>query len=401
MDPTSRSSARASGLDSRRHDDRPGGSRPQITNNDGTPGRGVTLATTGIQTLRGMTIFNTGGAKIFGSPFGTLATDSIDLFGSGQALHLVNGVLASTFNNLTSGSSALSGITLQQVSGTLTANAGTSINNPTTQGILVDQSTASVAFGNTSVTGTGTDRVSLQNNSAGIRTFGTLTTTGGTGVGFLHAVGGGTTTVTGATSITNPGGIGISIASSTTAVTFASTTINKGSSAGTGLSIAGSSGTTSFSNLAVTTSNGTGILASTSPLNIGGTGSTVTATGGPAVDLASVNLGAGATFATVTSTNSTGKGVNLDTITGPFTVNGGSIGDADRDRLDVNGGSRNITYAGTISNVANALVVEVTGRTGGTVNLSGNLTAIGSRRRHQRREQHRRHGQLQRRHARP
>ena len=356
----------------------PVGTPPTLTNNDGTPGRGLTLAGTGVgtDTVRGLTIGVTGAAKIFGSAFGTFASDTVTLNGNGQALHLVNGVLASTFASITSGSSALSGITLQQVSGTLTATGGTSITNPTTQGILVDQSTASVAFGNTSITGTGTDRISLQNNSAGTRTFGTLTTTGGTGVGFLHAVGGGTTTVTGATSITNPGGIGISIASSTTAVTFASTTINKGASAGTGVSLAGNSGTTTFSNLAVTTSNGTGILASTSPLSLGGTGSTVAATGGPALDLTTVNLGAGATFTSVSSTGSAGKGMNLDTLTGSLTMNAGSIATPAGIAFDLNAGAGNVTYTGAISNVANALLIDITGRTGGTVNLSGNLSSI-------------------------
>jgi hypothetical protein len=356
----------------------PAGAPPTLTNNDGTPGRGVTLAGTGAgtDTVRGLTIGATTLAKIFGNGFGTFASDTLTLNGNGQALDLGNGTLSASFLGITSGSSAGTGVTLNQVGGSLTSAGGTSVTNPTTQGILVGQSTVDASFGNTSITGTGTDRISLQSNSAGTRTFGTITTSGGSGVGVLHAVGGGTTTVTGATSITNPGGIGVSISGSTTAVSFQAATIDKAASSGTGLSITGSTGTTSFASLGVTTSAGTGILMTGSALSLGGSSSTVAATGGPALDLTTVNLGAGATFSSASSTGSTGKGMNLDTLTGSLTMNGGSIGTPAGIAFDLNAGAANVTYSGAISNVANALLIDITGRTGGTVALSGNLSSI-------------------------
>ena len=91
----------------------------------------------------------------------------------------------------------------------------------------------------------------------------------------------------------------------------------------------------------------------------------------------STSLGSGATFATLSSTNSPGKGVNLDTISGSFTANGGAVSGAASNCLDINGGAGSITYAGSISCTASR-VAEVTGRTGGTVTLSGNLTANGT-----------------------
>ncbi len=358
----------------------PIGTPPTLTNNDGTPGRGLTLAGTGAgtDTVRGLTLGVTTAAKIFGSAFGTLATDTITLNGNGQALDLTNGVLATTFASITSGSSAATGITLNQVSGGFAASGGTTITASTGQGIFVTQSSASANFGNTSVTG-GTDGVSLQNSASGSHTFGTLAIATGSGIGFLHALNGGTVSVTGATTITNPTGTGISISLSTSPVTFASTTINKGASSGIGLSLSGNTNTTTFSNLAVTTNAGPGIVASSGgTLTIAGTASTVAATGGPALDVTSTTFGggSGATFATASSTGSTGKGMNLDTVTGALTMNGGSISTPAGIAFDLNAGSANVTYAGSISNVANAFLVEITGRTGGTVNLSGNLSSI-------------------------
>ncbi len=357
----------------------PAGTAPTITNNDGTPGAGVTLASTGsgTGTLRGMTIGSTGGAKIAGNAFGTLAADTVTLNGNGQALNLANGSLAATLASLATTSSAGQGIVLQQVAGSLTIG-GTTVTTPATQGILVTQSTANVSFGNTSVTG-GTDGVSLQNNSAGTRTFGTLGVSGGTGVGFLHAVGGGAATVTGATTITNPGGIGISIDAANAALSFAATTVNKGASAGTGVHLNGNGANTiGFASLAITTSSGTGLFAASGgTLSIGGSGNTIAATGGPAVDVTSTSLGTGATFSTVSSTGSAGKGINLDTVTGSFVGNGGSVSGSTGNCFDVNGGSGTITYSGSLT-CTTGRVVEVTGRSGGTVTLSGNLSATGS-----------------------
>ena len=71
------------------------------------------------------------------------------------------------------------GISISTSAGSLTtAGATTGIAGITTQGILVSGSTGNFNFGNVTVTG-GTDGVSLQNNSAGTRTFGTLNVSGG------------------------------------------------------------------------------------------------------------------------------------------------------------------------------------------------------------------------------
>lgn len=247
-------------------------------------------------TLRGFTVGNTTGAKIFGNNFGTLTvgnstTPDVVLGGTGQALNLTLGSFAATsaFNGVQSTSSAGTGVTLSQVAGTVVFGS-TQITNSTAQGILVGQSTVNINFGNTTIGSAtansgGTDAISLSNNSGGTRTFGAITIQNNTAVGFLHAVGGGATTITGATSITNPGTLGIDIQDSTTALSFQNATVN--GSGGTGVFLDDNTGAISFLDLDIApdanqrglhaTDQTTGALTTTS--------GTITTTGATAVEV--------------------------------------------------------------------------------------------------------------------
>jgi hypothetical protein len=288
----------------------------------------------GGNTLRGFTIGNTTGAKIFGIGFGTLTagnstTADLVLNGAGKALDLTSGTFDATsgFGDVITTSSGTQGISLNQIGGTVTL-AQTQVSGSTTQGIFVNQSTLTINFNNTTVAA-GTDGVSLQNNSSGTRTFGALTITGGSGVGFLHAVGGGTTTVTGATSITNPAGNGIDIQSSTTTIAFADATVNKDSSAGTGANLggvaSGNSGDVTFNSLAITTSNGSGLVGTnnTGEINVDTNAGNISSTGGPAIDItksAAPATPVALNFSSVNSTNSAPTGVNIDFVSGNLTI---------------------------------------------------------------------------------
>jgi hypothetical protein len=165
----------------------------------------------------------------------------------------------------------------------------------------------------------------------------------------------GNVTVTGATSLSSSIGLRIN-ASPTLTTTFSSTG-----------AFTGTAGTAVFA------SNG-------GTLNFTGTSNTANATNGAAVDLTSTSLGSGATFSTVSATTNASKGINLDTVTGTFTGSGGAISvtAGGGNAVDVNAGSSNISYAGTITSVAAARLVEITARTGGTTALSGNLSGTGS-----------------------
>ncbi|MFL6227322.1 MAG: beta strand repeat-containing protein, partial [Pyrinomonadaceae bacterium] len=286
--------------------------------------------------LRGFTVGNTTGAKIFGNNFGTLtvgnsASPDVTLNGTGQALNLTTGTLsvAGGFASVATTSSTGTGITLAGVAdsdgagGSAFSFGSTTVSGSTTQGILVGTTTADINFGNTAVgtasAGTGgTDAISLQNNSAGTRTFGTITTQSNSGVGFLHGAGGGAVSVTGATTITNPTGNGIDIDSSNANISFAATTVNKGSTSNTGVDLtANATRTISFSSLTVTTTNGFALNANNSGTVNVTTGSlTQSGAGGGAASLTNTVLGL--TFTSVSSNNG-GNGLLFSGGSGTFT----------------------------------------------------------------------------------
>jgi len=193
----------------------------------------------------------------------------------------------------------------------------------------------------------------------------------------------GALTVTNAVDIGNVTGPGIQIATlqATGNVNFAGgVNINKTSS-GVGLSLTSSVAGANFltNTVAITTGAGSAwVINNGANVTLTGSASTLNATGGSALDATNVTFVGGATFATVNATNAAGAadGVNLDTITGALNLGTGAISHTGGSGIgfDLNGGSANVTYAGTVtSSVANRLV-EVTGRTGGTTTLSGNLT---------------------------
>ncbi len=172
------------------------------------------------------------------------------------------------------------------------------------------------------------------------------------------------------------GTITIDIQNSSAALDFGTTTANNFNGT-TVISITNSGmGSVTFSNLSMPGgANGTGLLANSGgTINIGGTSSAITAR--LALDITNTSFGSGATFSSITSINSGGKGVNLDNVSGPVVINGGSITNSTGIAFDLNAGSGTITYAGTISNANRA--VEVTGRNGGTVTFSGNITNTGT-----------------------
>ncbi|MEO6323096.1 MAG: putative Ig domain-containing protein, partial [Thermoanaerobaculia bacterium] len=399
-----------------------------------TTGRGLVTNAPGVLTIGGVasTINATGGA-------------ALDL----TATNLAAGV---TFVSITASTNTANGINLNNLSGTLTigttsvtlaagatqginvagssanitfaSGAGTTQVNGAggTQRILVGTSTGAIAFGNTTLDG-GTDAVSLQNNSAGSRTFGTLTiggTTPPSSAGFLHGAGGGATTVAGTTVIT-AGGNGIDINGNATGVTFsAGVTVNvttgaginvqgntnlvasnvgfnstltiSKSGAGSGVTIGttatnGATSTVNLGVLSVTTSNGTGLLAgsagTSTPLKTTA-GGVINATGGPAINATSTNFNNGL-FGNVTSNASTTQGITLTSCTGTLTMSGAGgaltlTAAAPGPAFSVSGGTVATTYSGTVT-VTNGQPGVVTSNvaggslTLGTVNVSNSGAA--------------------------
>jgi VCBS repeat-containing protein len=107
----------------------------------------------------------------------------------------------------------------------------------------------------------------------------------------------------------------------------------------------------------------------------------VSATNGPAVDVTGTTVTA-LSFDDVDSANSTTDGVNLAGLgSGTFTAGTGSVitlsGSSNGVAFDLDGGSGDVTYGGTITASGNGRTVEVTGRTGALVDLNGQISDTG------------------------
>jgi hypothetical protein len=245
---------------------------------------------------------------------------------------------------------------------------------------LVGANFGTLTISDASINGTG-GAMSLTTGTLAANLSGITATAPGVRGILLDAVGG-TLAVSGSTTISASvdDSIRITNAPSGSSYTFGTGSLStNGAASGLELEANNLTASTTFGSLAVTTNNGAGVFGlNGGTLNVGGTGNTVSATGGPAFNLTSMSLGAGATFSTVSSTNSATTGVSLDTVSGPFTGTGGAISGSTGIGFDLNAGSANVTYAGTIGKSTAGRLIEVTSRTGGTTSFSGNLTSTGT-----------------------
>lgn len=95
-------------------------------------------------------------------------------------------------------------------------------------------------------------------------------------------------------------------------------------------------------------------------------------TTGFALNLVTGTFGTPATFTSITSTGGTNN-VNLNAVGGTGNLGTGALSGATSHAFVVTGGTGTISYSGTINNTT-ARVVSITGKTGGTVTLSGTVT---------------------------
>ncbi|HET6230563.1 MAG TPA: Ig-like domain-containing protein [Longimicrobiaceae bacterium] len=97
----------------------------------------------------------------------------------------------------------------------------------------------------------------------------------------------------------------------------------------------------------------------------------VSATGGPGADLRNGVLNV--TLGSLSSSASTTAGLYLSGVAGSFSANAGSIAGAAAAGVQLSGGSADVVYGGSVDAVTGRSVA-ITGRTGGTATLSGDLS---------------------------
>jgi mucin-19 len=258
-------------------------------------------------------------------------------------------------------------------------------------GIFLDDNAAgTITFSGTSksITSGTAIAVSATDNTGATISFlnGGLDIDTTTATGFT-ATGGGTFNVAGAgNSITTTTGQivnwdGVSVGAS--GVSFASLA-STGTVAADAISLSNVDGAGTFNGGAVTVNSTSGAgsdgiaITGGSAANFSFSSATIDNTGGNGINLDGAN--GAVTFATVDIDGTTGAGVFVNANTNAVNISGGTIGatnDPTGIGVDINGGNGNVTVAASVAKTTAGDIVEVTGRTGGTVTFSGNLSATG------------------------
>jgi putative ubiquitin-RnfH superfamily antitoxin RatB of RatAB toxin-antitoxin module len=148
-----------------------------------------------------------------------------------------------------------------------------------------------------------------------------------------------------------------------------------------GMVLTNVSGDLSFTDLDIFADGGAGLrVTGTGPLSgasgtriaVGAGVGIIEATGGPAVDILSTTIDL--QLSSLRSTNSATTGVSLDTVGGTFSAGvGSSIANATGTDFNINAGTANVTYNGTITDDVGQLVV-VSNTTGGTKSFTGAIS---------------------------
>lgn len=328
-------------------------------------------ATPGTLTGGGINIANrTGGAVTF--------TDQVTITG-GNGVSISGGSAAAAVNfngGLDITTSATTGLSLSGLNVLTVANAGS-----------------------TTINATGQTALSLQGTlGAGGVNFDSITSSGGASGIILNGLTG-AVNVSGATSITGTSGVGIDVTGANTGpFTFGAVTVNNTATAGggihvvsgtvnvtglanidttSGVGLSQSGGTTSFTGgLTIDTTTGTAIVGTGGTMGITATGGaeTVNSTLGQAISLS----GVAATIA-LDSTSSGGgtNNVSLTNVTGTVGLGSGSLTGASAVAFLLGGGDATVSYGGTVTKTTAGNIVDISGVAGGTVTLSGNLSATG------------------------
>ena len=345
-----------------------------VTVNGAVNGQGVAI----IDAVNGVTISG-GDIGNTDDPAG----NSLFISGGTGAITVAANIFKTTTNNVVFIDNHETGtVTL---SGNITTSAG---------GISVQNVNSGIInFTGQTISGTGTTSgIQLINNAGGTINFNM--TAGGNGLDLststglaFAAIGGGTISVTGSgnTISTTTGQIlnwnGVSVGAS--GVSFA-TMGSTGTVASTAILLNNVDGAGTFDGGTVTIAGTSG--ASHGIAITGGSAAafqfasaTIDNTSGDAINLDGAN--GTVTFTTVDLDGAASAGLFINGNTSAVNINAGSIGSSNDPfgiGVDVNGGTGNVTVAATITKTTAGNIVEVTGRTAGTVTFSANLSATGA-----------------------
>ena len=240
--------------------------------------------------------------------------------------------------------------------------------------------------------GAGATGILATDNTGATITFAPLA--GGTGLEIsttsstaFQATGGGTLNITGADNdiTTNTGTVlnwsGVSVGGSGVSFDIIQSTISTGGTKFSFSNVDGGTIDVNVASVAGTTGGGHGLTI------IGGSAATFNfdnfAAGsvtGDAIQITGAGNG-NVTIGTVLIEGGSDNALLVDSNSGTVTINGGTIGASDDPAgiaIDINAGTGNITIGASIAKTTAGDIVEITGRTGGTVTFTGNFSATGN-----------------------
>jgi hypothetical protein len=309
----------------------PGANAVNITGGSG----GVVLANIGASsgannTVRGLSIGTSGGAGLSGTSFGSPVILEVPIsVTGGPSLSLNGGTMNSTFATASSSGSSTQGLSLTDVSGSLTFGSGTSLTNSTGTGFFVSGAAPTITY------------------SGGISKNAAIP---GRLVEINNVTGGTITFNTGTLSSTSTAGTGIQLSNADGAVNFNGTVTLSGGDNGVDI-VSGSSGAIDFDAATITNPSGEALRifngsGGDHPANVTFDGAISTNAGRPVLieDVSSGTVAVGA------SINTTGQGLLVQNNTG---------------------GTFTFSHATQTLNTAANAAVSLLNNTGATVNFTG------------------------------
>ena len=279
----------------------------------------------------------------------------------GRAILLADVTANVNFDSVTSGGSAV-GIALSTVGGTFNVSGATIIDDASAGGIQITNSSVNATFGGKVTVlndGPGADGhgIWLQNNT-GTYSFngGVDITVNGVGAYGLRAQSSGTVNILdpdGTNQITSTNGPAILVNPTTVNATFQNVTAG----GGTGVSLTGMTGSLTINGTLTIDGAETGLYISNAPGSV--------------------------TIDTLMMGNYSGLvGIDISGTNGAINVLGGSVTDADASSgtmLRISGGAGTVNFSADLNlSSPSSTLIDIDGRTGGTVNIAGDLASSGA-----------------------
>ncbi|MBE1205073.1 inverse autotransporter beta domain-containing protein [Aminobacter carboxidus] len=301
-------------------------------------------------------VFSGNGSEAILNASNTTITNVTSTGATGIAFDIRDATGTTTLSNISISGAGAGGISFGGVSGPAGTITGTNVDIGGANALAVTGGNATISFdAASSIANMSGTAVAITNRTGGSFTFAGSVVANGAASGI---------SVSGATAASAVSFTGAVDLGTTTAMTGTAVSVNNNAQAST----------VSFANLDIVTSTTTGFSVSNGgTVNV--TTGTINATSAQAIMLNGV--AANTTFISVNSIGGTNN-VGLTNVAGTVNLGSGALSGASGAAFLVSGGSANVDYSGTITKTTAGNVVNIASRTGGTLALSGNISATGA-----------------------